>query len=232
MLEAAQASGSPRRTRTSSTSEGEPPTDEMQLDRTQSEEPDTTCPLERAARAQPAAVLRSRGLQRAPQARAAAREAARRSAPTTRRLGPGRGARVRVAAGAGRAAAAHRTGHRARHLQPAPPGAASTRRPASAYAPIQHLEEREGAVRDPQQPAVGGGGARLRVRLRRAGARDARDVGGAVRRLRQRRAGDRSTSSSCPASRSGARRRGSRCCCRTATRAPGPSTRARARSAS
>ena len=48
----------------------------------------------------------------------------------------------------------------------------------------------EGVVRDPQQPAVGGGRARLRVRLRRAGARDARDVGGPVRRLRERRAGD------------------------------------------
>ncbi len=51
-------------------------------------------------------------------------------------LGARRGARVRVAADRGNPDPAHRPGHRARHLQPAPPRAA---RP----------EDRPGALRDP-----------------------------------------------------------------------------------
>ena len=50
--------------------------------------------------------------------------------------------------------------------------------------------ERDRADGAAQQPAVGDGGARLRVRLLAGGSRDARAVGGAVRRLRQQRAGD------------------------------------------
>ena len=104
-------------------------------------------------------------------------------------VGACRGARVRLAADRGDPDPAHRPGHRARHVQPAPP------RPARS-------EDRPGALPDPapaggaradgapQQPAVGDGLPRLRVRLLAGGARDARAVGGAVRRLRQRRAGD------------------------------------------
>ena len=122
-------------------------------------------------------------------------------------------------------------GHRARHLQPAPRGAAR-RRDRRALGAAAAPARRQRAVRAPQQPAVRAGLRRLRVRLLGAGARRARAVGGPVRRLRQLGAGDRSTSSSSPASPSGARRRGSRCCCRTATRAPAPSTRAPGSSAS
>ena len=88
-----------------------------------------------------------------------------------------------------------------------------------------------GAVRGLRQPALGVRGARLRLRLQRRVARGARAVGGAVRRLRQRRAGHHR-----PVHRLG---RGQvapddahrACCCRTGPRGRGPSTRARASSA-
>ena len=55
---------------------------------------------------------------------------------------------------------------------------------------MQHLPGRAGADGAAQQPAVGDGLPRLRVRLLAGGPRDARAVGGPVRRLRQRRPGD------------------------------------------
>ena len=55
---------------------------------------------------------------------------------------------------------------------------------------IQHLPGAHGDDGAAQQPAVGDGVPRLRVRLLAGGAGDAGAVGGAVRRLRQRRAGD------------------------------------------
>ena len=57
------------------------------------------------------------------------------------------------------------------------------------YIPLNHLAEKQAPLRGHQLDAVGGGRARLRVRLfaRRAERADA--VGGAVRRFRQRRAG-------------------------------------------
>ena len=106
------------------------------------------------------------------------------------RLGARRGARVRVAAGRGHADPPDRPGHRARHLQPAPPGPAR-RQDRPDGLPDPEPARRAGAARAAQQPAVGAGVPGLRVRLQPGGAGDARAVGGAVRRLRQLRAGDR-----------------------------------------
>ena len=147
------------------------------------------------------------------------------------RLGAGGGARVRIAARAGHADPPDRPGHRARHVQPAPPVAARHEDRREVHADPEP-EERDRAVRAAQQPAVGDRVPRLRVRLLGPGARGARALGGAVRRLRERRAGrDR------PVPRLRPRQVGpdlaaSRCSCRTATRARGPSTRAGASSAS
>ena len=57
------------------------------------------------------------------------------------------------------------------------------------YIPLNHLTPGPGALRGHQLDAVGGGGARLRVRLLALRAQRTGPVGGAVRRLRQRRAG-------------------------------------------
>ena len=142
-----------------------------------------------AALAQRAAAACAVGLQRPPQAQAAARAPARDDRRGGRdRLGAGGGARVRVAAGAGNADPPHRPGHRARHLQPAAPVAARHEDRREVHADPEP-EERDRAVRAPQQPAVGDRLPRLRVRLLGAGARGARALGGAVRRLRERRAG-------------------------------------------
>ncbi len=59
---------------------------------------------------------------------------------------------------------------------------------ATLHAAAAH-PRRAAAVHSDRLGAVGGGGARLRVRLSRPRARIAGDLGGAVRRLRQRRAG-------------------------------------------
>ena len=74
-----------------------------------------------AALAERAAGQGAGRLRGAPQAQADARQAAR---GRGRRLGSRRVARVRLTAGARRARPPDRPGHRARHLQPAPPGAA------------------------------------------------------------------------------------------------------------
>ena len=58
-----------------------------------------------------------------------------------------------------------------------------------ALVPLQTLARGQGVVRGLQQPALGGGGGRVRVRLHRPRAGGAGALGGAVRRLRQRRAG-------------------------------------------
>ena len=140
------------------------------------------------ARPQRRAAGGARRVHDPPEARHAAR-AAPRGVPRRRLgrgrdgVGPRRGACVRLAADRGDPDQAHRPGHRARHVQPAPP------RPARP-------EDRPGALPDPapaggaradgaaQQPAVGDGLPRVRVRLLAGGAGDARAVGGAVRRLR------------------------------------------------
>ena len=143
-----------------------------------------------AAGARRGAAGRARRLQRPPEARQAARAASRgdRDRPGNR-LGARRGARVRVAVDRGDPDPAHRPGHRARHLQPAPPRAP---RPQDRPGALRDSAPagRAGADGAAQQPAVGDGVRRLRVRLLAGGTRDARDLGGAVRRLRQRRPGD------------------------------------------
>ena len=72
-----------------------PPTGELQLDRTQSEEPDTKYPLEELLSVNRQLFTRARGLQRASEARPAARQARRGRPGRPGRLGPGGGARLR-----------------------------------------------------------------------------------------------------------------------------------------
>ena len=75
-----------------------------------------------AARAQRGAAARARGLHGPPQARQAARAPARGARRRRRhRLGARRGAGLRLAADRGHARPPDRPGHRARHVQPAPP---------------------------------------------------------------------------------------------------------------
>ena len=96
-----------------------------------------------AARAQRAAAPRPRRLHR--RTRSSLRQLERRRDGDRRgrdRLGPGRGARVRVAARRGHPDPAHRPGHRARHLLAPPRRPARRRAPARRYTPIQHLDER------------------------------------------------------------------------------------------
>ncbi len=66
--------------------------------------------------------------------------------------GMGGGARARHARLGGHAGPARRPGRAARHLQPPPRGARTTRRRGTPYAPLAHLRDRPGAGRDPRQP--------------------------------------------------------------------------------
>ena len=154
--------------------------------------------------AQRAAREGARRLRGPPQAQADAREAAR---GRHDRLGPRGVACLRVSARARRAGAADRPGHRARHVQPAAPGA-PRREDRPALLPDAVAQERQRAVRAAQQPAVGDRLPRLRVRLQHPGGRRARALGGPVRRLRERGAGDRGPVHRVRASPSGARPRG------------------------
>ncbi len=145
-----------------------------------------------AARPGRGAPVGARRVHGPPEARQAARAEPGGGAVPRRRgaVGPGRGARVRVAADRGAPDPPDGSGHRAGHLQPAPPRA-------------PRCQDRSGVLADPaparcacadgapQQPAFGDGVRRVRIRLLPGGPRDAGAVGGAVRRLRQRRPGDR-----------------------------------------
>ena len=158
-----------------------------------SREPRTTVPAEHAALAQRAAAAtcpRASTLHRKlqPAARAPPRGARARAAPIDWAHAEALAFASLLALG--RAGAAHRPGHRARHLQPAPRGAPRRRRPASATAPLQHLRDANAPFELHNSPLSEQALHRLRVRLQRPGARRARAVGGAVRRLRERRAGD------------------------------------------
>ena len=106
------------------------------------------------------------------------------------RLGHGRGAGVRDAARA-RATRVRLSGQDSRR------GTFSHRHAVLVdyddgheYTPLAARARQAGDVRGARQPAVGGGRARLRVRLQPRHARGPDDLGGAVRRLRERRAGD------------------------------------------
>ena len=156
-----------------------------------SREPRTTVPADTLRALNEQLLSAPDGFDGPPQAQAVPREAPqgiRGGRPD--RLGPRRGAGLRLAAGPGRARPPHRPGHRARHVQPAPPRAPRRRTRATSGADPE-AARRGGAVRAPQQPALRAGLPRLRVRLQRAGARRARALGGAVRRLRELGAGDR-----------------------------------------
>ena len=100
------------------------------------------------------------------------------------------------------------------------------------YIPFNHLRDGAGALRGRQLDAVGGGRARLRVRLlaRRAECADA--VGGAVRRLRQRRAGGVRPVHLVRRAQVAAHVRSRAACCRTATKGRDPSIPRRGSNAS
>ena len=96
-----------------------------------------------------------------------------------------------------------------------------------AWAPIQKLPGALAPLELHNSPLSELATLGLRVRLQRGRAGGAGAVGGAVRRLHQRRAGHRGPVPLRGTRPSGGSPRGSRCCCRTATRARGRSTRAR-----
>ena len=105
------------------------------------------------------------------------------------RLGPGRVARVRLAARGRRPDPADRPGHRARDVL-APPPRAPRRRDRRALHADPGARRRRGVVRGLQLAALRVRVRRVRVRLLDGGAGGARALGGAVRRLRERRADD------------------------------------------
>ncbi len=76
-----------------------------------------------------------------------------------------------------------------RHLELHDMGEGETWTPHTGrvWTPMAHLHARVGLVRALQQPALGGRGGGLRVRLQHRGPRGAGALGGPVRRLRQRR---------------------------------------------
>src|SRR5438132_920960 len=103
-------------------------------------------------------------------------------------MGARRGAGARLACRRGDADPADGSGHGAGDVQPATSGAARHSERAALRADPEPAR-RAGAVRAAQQPALGVRLPRLRVRVRRGGARCAGAVGSAVRRLYQRRRG-------------------------------------------
>ena len=104
------------------------------------------------------------------------------------RLGHGRGAGLLLLAARRASGAAFRPGQRARHLFAASRRAVRSGDREALHA-VQSSRRGTGALRGHQLDAVGGGRARLRVRLFAGRAQCAHHVGGAVRRFRQRRAG-------------------------------------------
>ena len=160
-----------------------------ELDRTKSPEVETAV-SEKRLRTLNEELLQGPGqLHDPPQAAQAAADAQSRSSTRANRVRPRRGAGVRLAADRGHAHPPHRPGHRARHVLPPPPGPAR-REDGPALRADPEPVRGAGAVRAPQQPAVGGRLPRLRVRLLGRLAREPDPLGGAVRRLRQLGAGD------------------------------------------
>ena len=149
----------------------------------------TGVPIETLEGDRPAHHRHPAGLQRAQDRAAPAAAPPRDGGDRHRhRLVDGRAPGVRHAAERGLPGAPVRPGQRARHLLAAPLGAGRPGDRAPLHAAQVRLA-RPGPLRGHQLDAVGGGGARLRVRLLAGRAQRARHVGGAVRRLRQRRAG-------------------------------------------
>ena len=183
-----------------------------------------------AARARRPGFTVHRKLERAREKRA---QVARRSRTSARSTGPtAEELALRVDSRRRHQHPPDRRGRRARHVQPSPRRAA--RRRTTGAHPRAAAGAAAGArrVRDPQQPAHRERGARLRVRLQRAGAVAAGDLGSAVRRLHQRRAGDHRRVHRRRRARSGDSSRRWCCCCRTRTKGRGPITPARGPSAS
>ncbi len=104
------------------------------------------------------------------------------------RLVDGGGVGVQLAPPRRHAGPVVRPGQRARHLLAAPFGPDRPGERESLHA-LQPHPPRPGALRGHQFDALGGGGARLRIRLFARRTERADPVGGAVRRFRQRRPG-------------------------------------------
>ena len=104
------------------------------------------------------------------------------------RLGHGRGAGLRDAAGAGEARPAVRSGFARRGTFSHRHASSSTTATGHEYTPLAHVirEATQGVFEVRRQPAVRGGRARLRLRLQPGHARGPDHLGGAVRRLRER----------------------------------------------
>ena len=147
------------------------------------------------------------------------------------RLVDGRAPGVRHAPQRGLPRAAVGPGQRARHLLAAPLRADRPGERAPLYA-AQVRVAGPGPLRGHQLDAVGGGGARLRVRLHAGRAQRAHHVGSAVRRLRQRRPGGVRPVHLLGRAQVAAGCRASSACCRTATRGRAPSTPRRGSSVS
>ena len=184
--------------------------------------------------------------------RAAARHVARRASRSTRssqrssssartllerpggdRLGarPRRSPSARCCSRACRSASPARTASAARSASATP--SCTTRRPGDrVHRRCSTSRRRQAPLRGLQQPALRGRASSASSTATAWPTRDARALGGAVRRLRQRRAGHHRPVHRSAPSRSGASRAASCCSCRTATRARGRSTPARASSAS
>ena len=175
--------------------------------------------------AQRRAADAARGLHAAPEAvRSSSSAGAMASATRRHRLGPRRGAGVRLAA-ASTATPIRLTGqdtergtfsHRHAVLHDVETGETCT--------PMQHLPDAQAGFEVHNSPLTETACLGFEYGYSVTAPGRARAVGGAVRRLRQRRAGDHRPVHRRRPRRSGARRRGSRCSCRTASRATGRST--------
>ena len=195
------------------------------LRRTTTRRGETAVPLETAARD------RARRWRPCPKAftstaRSRAQLDAKREALESRRrhrLGDRRGARVRLAVRRGHACPPVRPGQRPRHVLAPPCRAGRPGERASATCRSNNIEAGPGALRHHRQPAVRGGGGRVRIRLQPRRPQDAGALGGAVRRFRQRRAGHHRPVLVVGRNQVAAHVAASCCCCRTAMRGRGRS---------
>ena len=150
----------------------------------------TGVPRDRLRRVVDALVTSPDDFQMNPKLRAHPGDAFHRVRCRPRRLGAGRGARLRVPRDGGHAGPARRPGHPARDVQPA---ARRARRPRhrGGVLPTRARRPRAGAGDALRHGALRVRRARLRVRLLGVGPGCVGRLGGAVRRLHQRRADHR-----------------------------------------